>query len=77
MKQGLVLFAHGSSDPQWARPFERIALSLYPGQFAGIMGRQRDPWFIEMSAYEPLAYGAYPTYEFDHQRRDYKPRRKT
>ena len=28
MKEGLVLFAHGSSDPQWARPFERIALSL-------------------------------------------------
>lgn len=28
MRQGLVLFAHGSSDPQWAQPFERIALSL-------------------------------------------------
>ena len=28
MKEGLVLFAHGSSDPQWAQPFERIALSL-------------------------------------------------
>jgi sirohydrochlorin cobaltochelatase len=28
LKEGLVLFAHGSSDPQWARPFERIALSL-------------------------------------------------
>ena len=28
MKEGLVLFAHGSADPQWARPFEQIALSL-------------------------------------------------
>ena len=28
MKQGLILFAHGSKDPEWARPFERIALSL-------------------------------------------------
>ena len=28
MKEGLVLFAHGSSDPQWARPFERIALGV-------------------------------------------------
>jgi len=28
LRQGLVLFAHGSSDPQWAQPFERIALSL-------------------------------------------------
>jgi sirohydrochlorin cobaltochelatase len=28
LKQGIVLFAHGSSDPQWSRPFEQIALSL-------------------------------------------------
>ncbi len=25
MKEGLVLFAHGSRDSDWARPFERIA----------------------------------------------------
>ena len=24
MKAGLVLFAHGSRDPDWAQPFERI-----------------------------------------------------
>jgi sirohydrochlorin cobaltochelatase len=28
LKEGLVLFAHGSRDPEWARPFERIAASL-------------------------------------------------
>ena len=28
MKEGLILFAHGSRDPEWAQPFERIALSL-------------------------------------------------
>jgi sirohydrochlorin cobaltochelatase len=28
LKQGIVLFAHGSTDPQWSRPFEQIALSL-------------------------------------------------
>ncbi len=28
MKQGLVLFAHGSRDPEWSRPFEQIAASL-------------------------------------------------
>ena len=28
MKQGIVLFAHGSRDPDWARPFEQIAASL-------------------------------------------------
>ncbi|MCA9116960.1 MAG: DUF1501 domain-containing protein [Planctomycetaceae bacterium] len=39
-----------------------------PGQFGGMMGRRRDPWFIEASAYHPTTYGAYPTYEFDHQK---------
>ncbi|MGH8723152.1 MAG: sirohydrochlorin chelatase [Burkholderiales bacterium] len=24
MKEGIVLFAHGSRDPEWARPFEKI-----------------------------------------------------
>jgi sirohydrochlorin cobaltochelatase len=28
LKQGLILFAHGSRDPQWARPFEAIAAAL-------------------------------------------------
>ena len=28
MKRGLVLFAHGSRDPGWARPFEELAASL-------------------------------------------------
>src|SRR5262249_15605440 len=39
------------------------------GAFAGLMGPQRDPWIIEASPYESLAYGAYPDYEFDHQQR--------
>lgn len=42
---------------------------VIPGQFAGMMGRQREPWFIEASAFEPKAYGAYPEFEFDHQER--------
>ena len=40
-----------------------------PGQFAGLMGPRRDPWFIEASPFDPTAYGAYPEYEFDHQER--------
>ena len=28
MKEGIVLFAHGTRDPEWSRPFERIAASL-------------------------------------------------
>jgi sirohydrochlorin cobaltochelatase len=28
LKQALVLFAHGSRDPDWARPFEKISAEL-------------------------------------------------
>ncbi len=49
---------------------------VIPGQFAGVMGRQHDPWFLEASKFEPRAYGAYPEYEFDHQERPHKPIRK-
>jgi hypothetical protein len=49
---------------------------ILPGQFAGVMGRSRDPWFLEASAFEPKAYGAYPDYEFDHLRRPFTPDRK-
>ena len=28
MKQGVILFAHGSRDPEWARPFEAICAVL-------------------------------------------------
>jgi len=50
---------------------------VIPGQFAGIMGRNRDPWFIEASAFEPRAYGAYPGFEFDHQERKYEAQRQS
>ena len=39
------------------------------GQYAGMMGKRRDPWFIEASPFDPRAYGAFPEYEFDHQER--------
>ncbi len=48
---------------------------VIPGQFGGIMGARRDPWFIEASPYSPLSYGAYPPFEFDHQERPNMPRR--
>jgi sirohydrochlorin cobaltochelatase len=28
LKQGIVLVAHGSRDPGWSRPFERLAAAL-------------------------------------------------
>lgn len=38
------------------------------GQFAGTLGSQHDPWFLEMSPYHPNHYGAYPQYLFHHER---------
>lgn len=49
---------------------------VIPGQFAGLMGPRRDPWFIEASPFDPRAYGAYPEYEFDHQQRPIPEREK-
>lgn len=39
---------------------------VIPGQFAGLMGSRREPWFISASPYHPKTYGAYPEYEFHH-----------
>lgn len=39
-----------------------------PGQFAGVLGPQRDPYFLECSKYNALSYGAWPKYGFHHQR---------
>ncbi len=46
---------------------------VIPGQFGGMMGSARDPWFLEASPFDPLHYGAYPEYEFDHQDRPDRP----
>jgi len=37
---------------------------VIPGQFGGLMGSQRDPWFVEASPFNPKTYGAYPDFEF-------------
>jgi hypothetical protein len=50
---------------------------VVPGPFAGLMGRQRDPWVIETAPYDPTAYGAFPEYGFDHQERPHKSKEKT
>ena len=41
---------------------------VLPGQFGGLMGRKRDPWFIEASPFNAKSYGAYPDYEFHFER---------
>lgn len=42
---------------------------LIPGQHAGEMGAQHDPWLIEASPFHRTSYGAFPEYGFDHQDR--------
>jgi hypothetical protein len=39
---------------------------VIPGQFAGILGPNRDPWFIEAAPFDKDSYGAWPTYSFSH-----------
>ena len=42
---------------------------VIPGQHAGAMGPQHDPWMVQASPFHNSAYGAYPEYSFDHQER--------
>ena len=41
---------------------------VLPGQFGGLMGSHRDPWFVAASPYNSKTYGAYPQYEFHHEK---------
>lgn len=43
MKTGIVLVAHGSRDPEWSRPFERIA---------GRLRNDTDPPFVAIAYLE-------------------------
>ena len=40
---------------------------IIPGQFGGLMGTRHDPWFLDLSPFDPNSYGAYPEFGFDHQ----------
>ncbi len=42
---------------------------VIPGQHAGSMGPQHDPWMIEASPFHSTSYGAFPEFAFDHQDR--------
>jgi hypothetical protein len=52
--------------PAIALPEQLVHMSgrVLPGQFGGMMGSRRDPWFISASPYNSKSYGAYPEYEF-------------
>ncbi|MDA1050689.1 MAG: DUF1501 domain-containing protein [Planctomycetota bacterium] len=48
---------------------------VIPGQFAGMMGEHRNPWFIEAAPYHTTSYGAFPQFQFDHQDRGNEDKR--
>jgi sirohydrochlorin cobaltochelatase len=53
LKEGLVLVAHGSRDPEWARPFERIAAILHdklPALAIGLAFLEHGPSLEEVVA---------------------------
>jgi len=67
---GAVLPPRNNLPPAVVLPEKLIHSSgrVIPGQFSGMMGPRREPWFIEASPYNPTTYGAYPEYEFHHAR---------
>lgn len=41
---------------------------VIPGQFGGLMGSHRDPWILAASPFNAKTYGAFPEYEFHHEK---------
>jgi hypothetical protein len=39
---------------------------VIPGQFAGMLGRKNEPFYVETSKYNAATYGAFPDYLFHH-----------
>jgi hypothetical protein len=70
---GAVLRPRNNVPPAAVLPDKLVHYSgrVIPGQFAGIIGSRREPWFIEASPFDPKEYGAFPEYEFDHQEREH------
>lgn len=65
---GAALPARNNLPPAIMLPEKLIHRTgrVIPGQFGGLMGRNRDPWFLEVSPFDSKGYGAFPTHEFDH-----------
>lgn len=74
---GAVTAPRNNLPPAVALPEQLVHYSgrVIPGQFAGVMGAHRNPWFIDASPYHATSYGAFPAYKFDHQQRDHADQR--
>jgi hypothetical protein len=67
---GAVMPARNNLPPAVVLPERLIHRTgrVIPGQFGGLMGPQRDPWFVEASPFNGDTYGAFPEFEFHHER---------
>lgn len=74
---GTVTAARNNLPPAAALPEQLLHYSgrVIPGQYAGLMGHQRNPWFIEASPFHSTSYGAFPSHRFDHQDRGHADKR--
>ena len=58
MKEGILLFAHGSREPEWAAPFERIASQLSEKFFVEVAYLERMRPTLEEAVAALAAKGA-------------------
>src|SRR6185503_5398556 len=67
---GAVTKARNNLPPAIVLPDRIVHNSgrVIPGQFAGLLGQQHEPWFLEMSPYHPQHYGAFPEFLFHHEK---------
>lgn len=47
---------------------------VLPGQFGGVMGARRDPYFLSCCRFNAESYGAWPEYGFHHQKGSVNPK---
>lgn len=74
---GDVLLSRTNLPPAIVLPQKLVHSTgrVIPGQFAGKLGSNKDPWVIEASPQHRSAYGAYPEYSFDPQQRGHEDNR--
>lgn len=67
---GVLTQPHNNLPPAIVLPEKLVHRTgrTLPGQFAGVMGARRDPYFLDCSKYNAQSYGAWPTHGFHHQR---------
>jgi hypothetical protein len=67
---GAVTQPRGNLPPAVVLPERLVHRTgrVIPGQFGGLMGERRDPWFVESCRFNAQSYGAWPEYGFHFER---------